>query len=312
MADETQPGVVVSAPDDFSFQGALDYFQGQGSREAEAMLRQPLQYLKAQQVHKLRILPGTPKAVAWFASCRRHFMGRPIVAPLRRAGARKSVICPASFSEQPCFVDQVGQYLEAVGSNAIANELVLSDVAVVYAYRANEAEPQVAPYLITKSNINQLMDHWRDGYIFFHPVQGMAVTFKPIEGTNLFSVTPEPKISAVLPKLLEQSKPLSEVMNSLLIPYETMKTWFVQPIVEAVDHFLQTGEARPIDWKALTQTAPSDQQIDPNALPIPPPFTPPPAPPVQQPQTGQVVTDQGTPFDGGSFVSQLQKSIESV
>jgi len=305
MADEKQ---VQLMDDDFSYQGALQYFQDTGGREAETMLRQPLQYLKSGQVHKLRFMPGVPKAIAWFAPCQRHYMGRPTLAAIRRVGAKKSVICPASFSEHPCFIDPVRAYLEAVGSTTLANELVLSDVAIVYAYRANEADPQIAPYLITKSNINQLMDQWKEGYVFFHPVQGMAIIFRPIEGTNMFSVTPDARPSAVNPDLLKNLKPLSEVLESLLIPHETMKTWFVQPLVEAVEHFIATKEARPIDWKALTTTAAEVPSGGDGAAAVPPT---PPTPDVEAPI--DIPFDAGvSSVPAGDFISDLKGKIAAI
>ena len=251
IAATAQPVATQSAPVapavDFSFSGALEQFKEQGKAEVNVMQRQPLQYLKSGDVHRLRIVPGVKNPVEWFMSIKRHYFGNATVAPLRRPGGRFSCICSASVNNQPCFSDAIQAYLEATGS-AISGEFIPRDAALVNAYRANEADPQLFPFLMTKTNIGQLVDLWKEGYVFFHPVQGFAVTFKPVEGMSLFTVTPDAmKQSALPPEIMDTAKPLFEVAESLLIPYDTLKSWFTDPLVRAVDHFVKTGEASPIE-----------------------------------------------------------------
>ena len=248
----TQPAPVApvapAAPViDFSFSSALEKFKEQGRAEVNVMQRQPLQYLKAGDVHKLRIVPGIEDPIEWFISIKRHYFGNATIAPLRRPGGRLSCVCPASVGSQPCFSGAIQSYLEASGSS-ISGEFVPRDAALVNAYRANEAEPQLFPFLMTKTNIGQLVDLWKEGYIFFHPDEGFAVTFKPVEGMSLFTITPDAMKQSPLPlNIMESAKVLQEVVESLLIPYDTLKSWFTDPLVRAVDHFVKTGEALPLN-----------------------------------------------------------------
>lgn len=250
----TQP--VTEAPVvDFSFSSALEKFKAQGRAEVNVMQRQPLQYLKTGTIHKLRIVPGVKNPIEWFMSIKRHYFGNATVAPLRRSGGRLSCICSVSVNDQPCFSESIQSYLEASGSS-IAGEFVPRDAALVNAYRANEAEPQLFPFLMTKTNIGQLVDLWKEGYVFFHPEQGFPVTFKPVEGMSLFTVTPDAmKQSPIPPGIMDSAKTLAEVAKSLLIPYDTLKSWFTDPLVRAVDHFVSTGEALPLNLNTQPTSA---------------------------------------------------------
>jgi hypothetical protein len=286
--------------EDLSFQSALEYFKSKGGKEADMMTRQPLQFLKSNESHKLRILPGIPKPFAWFATCSRHYMGNAPLQVIRRQGARKSAICPCSISNEPCFLDHARSYLEAIQAQNLANELISREAAIVNAYRANEADPVALPFLMTKTTIGQLMDQWKEGYNFFDPEKGFPVKLSPLEGTNMFSVTMDTvKVGSVPQHILDQAKPLSEIIQSLLIPYESMQSWFVQPFVENVLHFLKTNEARSMDWSSIaiqsaasTQT-PNTQVAAAQTTEIP--FTPP---------------QEGLAQPG--FLSQLQNQMEKL
>jgi hypothetical protein len=248
---------------DFSFSSALEKFKEQGRAEVGVMQRQPLQYLKAGNVHKLRIVPGVKNPIEWFISIKRHYFGSATIAPLRRSGGRLSCICSEYANNQPCFSESIRSYLEASGSS-ISSEFVPRDAALVNAYRANEADPQLFPFLMTKTNIGQLVDLWKEGYVFFHPDQGFAVTFKPVEGMSLFTITPDAMKQSPLPAgIMDSAKPLDEVVESLLIPYDTLKSWFTDPLVRAVDHFIDTGEALPLNLNLQQQQQQQQQQFNP-------------------------------------------------
>lgn len=299
---KAQDKIVETAPvDDYSFQSAMEHFKEQGGKAADMMSGQKLLYLKSGETHKLRILPGTNKPVEWFAACSRHYMGNASLVPIKRQGSRKSAICPLSISGQKCFVCDVRAYLEAVGSSAMANEVVARDVAIVNAYKANETEPSVGSFLITKTNINQLRDLWKEGYVFFHPFEGFDVLFRPVENMNLFTIQAAPKKTPANPSMMEQNKDLGEVLQSLMIPYETMKTWFIQPFVEVVDHFMNTGEAKPLDFKSLLSTTPSITQDDGSGTAASQPDAP----------NAAIVSPASnvTPGSVPSFITQLQEKV---
>lgn len=303
------------SPQDLSFTAGLEHFKEKGGKEADLMQRQPLQYLKAKQTHKLRILPGLApqNPVEWFIACTRHYLGNAAVAPIRRAGSRVALICPQSIGGEACFCCHCNRYLEASGST-LASEFLARDIALVNAYRANEAEPRPGPFLITKTNMSQLTDLWKDGYVFFHPQQGCAVTFKPIENMNMFSVNLDPKQVAIPEAIFESAKSLPDLISTLLIDYSQMRTWFIEPFVEVVEHFVKTGEARPLDWQKLAssqaENVQNHQAVSGTSPVVPPQGTPPPqgvslnqgiTPPVQQASSNFVSPVQtDIPFEGQS------------
>ena len=256
---------------DFSFQAALDYFKDKGAPEAGIMQRQPLQYLKAKEAHKLRILPGVLVPVEWFVACRRHYLGNPPVQVIRRAGLRfNAFICPQSVGKGPCWGCHARSYLEALSSQ-LSQEFFAREAAIVNAYRPNLAEPITQSYLLTKTVLDQLITKWREGYVFFHPTEGCTVELAPVANMNVFAVQLDlMKKVPVPPPIMSQAKPLSEVIDILMIDSKIIKNWFIEAFVQNVDHFIQTGEARPIDLtKLLTplSTAPPPSTGEVSAAP---------------------------------------------
>ena len=288
--------------DDFSFAAALEAFKATGSREADLMQRTPLKYLKAKETHKLRILPGLKNPVAWFSSCARHYLGDPLVAPIKKQGTRKMLICPQTFSSEPCFVCAAKRYLEAVQSN-IAGCLNPWEIGLVNAFPANTSDATVAPYVMTKSNMTQLMDQWKDGYYFFHPQEGFAMVFRPIEGMNLFTVTPDPKKGPVPQAMMDQGKDLGDILNELKVDYNTAASWFLDSFVDAVDTYVKTGVVKPFIIAPQPQPQPEGAQAT-------------------APQAADAQADGGEepPFEGastsegtaGSFLTQLQSQVDKI